>query len=51
MIAHHRGAVDMAVTEAADGQMADAIAMAETVRDSQNAEIAEMQKLLTELGG
>ena len=51
MIAHHRGAVDMAVTEAADGQNTDAIAMAETIRDSQNAEIAEMQQLLTELGG
>jgi uncharacterized protein (DUF305 family) len=46
MIAHHRGAVDTAVTEAADGQNADAIAMAENIRDSQNAEIAEMQQLL-----
>jgi uncharacterized protein (DUF305 family) len=51
MIAHHRGAVDMAVTEAADGQNADAIALAEDIRDSQSAEIAEMEQLLTELGG
>jgi uncharacterized protein (DUF305 family) len=51
MIEHHRGAVEMAVTEAADGRNADAIAMAETIRDTQNAENAEMQQLLTELGG
>jgi uncharacterized protein (DUF305 family) len=51
MTAHHRGAVDMAMTESADGQNADAIVMAENIRDSQNSEIAEMQQLLTELGG
>jgi uncharacterized protein (DUF305 family) len=51
MIAHHRGAVDMAVTESADGRNADALAMAETIRDSQSAEIAEMEQLLTELDG
>jgi uncharacterized protein (DUF305 family) len=51
MIVHHRGAVEMAVAESADGQNVDALAMAETIRDSQSAEIAEMQQLLTELGG
>ncbi len=51
MIAHHQGAVAMAETEIADGQNTDAIALAESIRDSQNAEIGEMQALLTELGG
>ena len=51
MIEHHTGAVGMAGTETADGQNADAIAMAETIRDAQNAEIDEMEQLLTELGG
>jgi uncharacterized protein (DUF305 family) len=51
MIAHHEGAVEMAETEIADGQNADAIALAESIRDSQTAEIAEMEQLLTELGG
>ncbi len=51
MIEHHRSAVQMAETEAADGQNADAIALAESIRDTQNAEIGEMQQLLTELGG
>ncbi len=51
MTAHHRGAVQMAETEIAEGQNPDAIAMAETIRDTQNDEIAEMEQLLTELGG
>lgn len=51
MIEHHRGAVGMAETEIADGQDADAIALAESIRDGQTAEIAEMQQLLDELGG
>jgi uncharacterized protein (DUF305 family) len=51
MIEHHTGAVDMAMTESAEGQNLDAIAMAETIRDTQNAEIAEMNQLLIELGG
>jgi uncharacterized protein (DUF305 family) len=51
MIAHHEGAVEMAETEIADGQNGDAIALAESIRDSQTAEIAEMEQLLTELGG
>ncbi len=51
MIAHHEGAVEMATTEAAEGRAPDAIAMAEEIRDTQNAEIAEMRQLLAELGG
>jgi uncharacterized protein (DUF305 family) len=51
MIEHHRSAVQMAETEAADGQNPDAIALAKSIRDSQTAEIAEMQQLITELGG
>jgi uncharacterized protein (DUF305 family) len=51
MIEHHRSAVQMAETEAADGQNPDAIALAESIRDSQTAEIAEMEQLLTEVGG
>ena len=51
MIEHHRSAVQMAEAEAADGQNVGAIALAESIRDNQTAEIAEMQQLLTELGG
>ncbi|MCZ2858185.1 DUF305 domain-containing protein [Blastococcus sp. VKM Ac-2987] len=51
MIAHHQGAVQMAVEESANGRNDEAIALAASIRDSQNAEIAEMQQLLTELGG
>jgi uncharacterized protein (DUF305 family) len=51
MIVHHGGAVQMAQTEAADGANPEAIAMAEHIRDTQNAEIAEMQQLLADLGG
>ncbi|GAB4080752.1 DUF305 domain-containing protein [Modestobacter muralis] len=50
MTEHHRGAVDMAETEIADGQNADAIALAREISTSQTAEIEEMQTLLTELG-
>jgi uncharacterized protein (DUF305 family) len=51
MIAHHRGATAMAARGAANGQNAAAIALAESIRDSQAAEIAEMKALLTQLGG
>lgn len=51
MTEHHRGAVDMAETEIADGQNADAIALAEQIVESQSAEIDEMETLLTELDG
>lgn len=51
MIAHHTGAVEMARTEAAQGANPDATAMAETIADTQSAEISEMRQLLSELGG
>ena len=51
MIVHHDGAVEMATAQAAEGRNPDAIAMAEQIRDTQNAEIAEMRQLLAELGG
>jgi uncharacterized protein (DUF305 family) len=51
MTEHHLGAVDMAQTEIADGQNADAIALAEQIVESQSAEIDEMGTILTELGG
>jgi uncharacterized protein (DUF305 family) len=50
-IEHHRSAVQMAETEVASGLNSDAIALAGSIRDSQNAEITEMHQLLTELGG
>ena len=51
MIPHHQGAVDMAETEIAEGSNPDAVEMAREIVESQTAEIAEMQTLLTELGG
>ncbi|WP_104524827.1 DUF305 domain-containing protein [Blastococcus atacamensis] len=51
MVEHHRGAIAMAETELADGENADARAMAESIQDTQAAEIAEMEQLLAELGG
>lgn len=46
MIEHHRGAVTMAEREIADGENPDAIALARTIVETQNAEIARMQALL-----
>lgn len=51
MIEHHQGAVDMSQTEGSDGQNTDAMALAEQIIASQSAEIAEMQKIQSELGG
>ncbi|SDF24579.1 Uncharacterized conserved protein, DUF305 family [Blastococcus aurantiacus] len=51
MVVHHRGAVDMAEAELAEGRNSEALAMAETIRDTQVGEIAAMEQLLTELGG
>ncbi|MGY1708574.1 DUF305 domain-containing protein [Geodermatophilus sp. SYSU D00758] len=51
MIEHHVGAVRMAETVIADGRDPDVGALAEAIRDAQTAEIAQMQQLLTELGG
>ena len=46
MIEHHRGAVEMAEKEIADGSNDDAVAMARTIVETQNAEISRMQQLL-----
>lgn len=49
MTAHHEGAVDMARDEVTDGQNPQAIALAEQVIEDQEAEIAQMQQMLTDL--
>lgn len=49
MIGHHQGAVDMARTELAQGQNADAKALAQSIITSQSAEIATMTGLLKTL--
>lgn len=48
MIEHHQGAIDMAKTELAKGGSADAKALARKIIDAQQAEITEMQGLLTQ---
>ncbi len=47
MIEHHEGAVEMAETEIADGQDAQAKALARAIVDAQKAEITEMNRLLS----
>ncbi|WP_438354464.1 DUF305 domain-containing protein [Microbacterium sp. CJ88] len=49
MITHHQGAIDMAQTELEYGSNPDALALAQTIIDTQTAEIATMQDLLTQL--
>jgi uncharacterized protein (DUF305 family) len=49
MIEHHRGALQMAETELAQGINPDARALAERIKTSQTAEIAEMQQLAVSL--
>ncbi|MDF9279486.1 DUF305 domain-containing protein [Arthrobacter sp. EH-1B-1] len=49
MTAHHNGAVEMAQEEIENGQYPDAIALAETIVETQQAEIEEMGALLAEL--
>lgn len=49
MVPHHRSAIAMA--QLAETQDTEVLAMAESIRDSQSAEIAEMEQLLVELGG
>lgn len=48
MIAHHEGAVAMAEQQLADGTDPDALALAESIVATQQAEIDEMQALLDE---
>ena len=49
MTEHHRGAVEMAETEVADGENPQAVALAQKIIEDQTAEIAEMEQLLQEL--
>lgn len=49
MIQHHEGAVDMAQDEVDNGQNSDAIALAETIIDTQTDEIATMKEILATL--
>jgi uncharacterized protein (DUF305 family) len=49
MTVHHQGAIDMAESEVADGQNADATALAAKIIGDQTAEIATMQELLATL--
>ena len=46
MISHHQGAVEMAKAEIANGENVDAIAMANTMVATQEAEIAQMKQML-----
>ncbi|MBE8523152.1 DUF305 domain-containing protein [Amycolatopsis sp. H6(2020)] len=48
MIKHHQGAIDMAKTELSQGGDAGAKALAQKIIDAQQAEITEMQGLLTQ---
>ncbi|ALU40864.1 hypothetical protein AS188_15175 [Kocuria flava] len=49
MTAHHRGAVDMAKEEVANGTNPQAVALAQKVIEDQEAEIQEMETMLQEL--
>jgi uncharacterized protein (DUF305 family) len=49
MIAHHQGALTMAQDEIANGQSADAIALAKSILDSQRKEIDTMNEILGSL--
>ncbi|MGC0250457.1 MULTISPECIES: DUF305 domain-containing protein [unclassified Pseudactinotalea] len=46
MIAHHRGAVDMAQAELDGGENPQALELAQKIIDDQQAEIAEMEQML-----
>ncbi|WP_148575382.1 DUF305 domain-containing protein [Nocardioides caldifontis] len=46
MVEHHRGAVEMAESEVAEGENPDAIAMAKDIIATQNDEIEQMEQLL-----
>ncbi len=49
MVEHHTGAIEMAQAQVADGQNAEAVALAETIIVDQQAEITEMRDLLASL--
>ena len=49
MIVHHEGAVEMAQTEVAEGEKVDAVAMAQEIVETQQAEISTMEDLLASM--
>ncbi|WNB86156.1 DUF305 domain-containing protein [Cellulomonas sp. ATA003] len=49
MVAHHRGAMEMAQTHIGEGEDPDALALARTIRDDQNTEVTEMESMLRDL--
>jgi uncharacterized protein (DUF305 family) len=49
MVEHHEGAIDMAQTEVDNGENPDVVALAESIIQSQTAEIATMQEILASL--
>lgn len=49
MIAHHRGAVDMAQEELDGGENPEALELAQKIIDDQQAEISETEQLLETL--
>ncbi|MDN4175821.1 DUF305 domain-containing protein [Nocardioides sp. SOB77] len=46
MIGHHKGAIDMAKTEQANGSNAEAVALADDIVSAQEAEVAKMEDML-----
>jgi uncharacterized protein (DUF305 family) len=46
MVEHHEGAIEMAETEIAEGELPDAVAMAEGIVETQQAEIEQMESML-----
>jgi uncharacterized protein (DUF305 family) len=48
MIAHHKGAIEMAQTEVEDGENPQAVAMAQTIVETQSSEIETMEDLLAQ---
>ena len=50
MVEHHRGAVEMAQVEQTEGQYRPATELAATIEADQQAEIAEMTRLLDDIG-
>ena len=49
MIEHHEGAIEMAEAQVADGEDPEMVALAESIIESQTAEIAEMEGLLEQV--
>jgi uncharacterized protein (DUF305 family) len=49
MLEHHRGAVEMADTEIAEGEYREAVALARTIKTDQEREIREMEQLLQQV--